>query len=301
MHKWLIFPVLVVVTAFSGCVTVPTGPSVMALPGTSKSFEQFSVDDATCRQFAYQQAGGVTAQQAGQNAAVSSAIVGTALGAAAGAAIGSATGDFGAGAAIGAGTGLIVGSAAGSGYAAQSYYEAQWRYDNAYIQCMYAKGHRVPVSGNFASPEYSEPPRRMQQLPPPAAYPPPPPSPPALPEPTAKIIDKLTLKINFDVDQAVIRLGDKAVLNKMVAFVKKYPDAKIEIDGYTDNTGKEAHNRTLSEKRAEAVKKYLVKEAGFDPSRISTVGRGASNPVADNNTAEGRFENRRVEVLILGE
>ena len=173
MHKWLIFPVLVVTTAFLGCATVPTGPSVMALPGTGKSFEQFRVDDATCRQFAYEQAGGVTAQQAGQNAAVSSAIIGTALGAAAGAAIGSASGHMGSGAAIGAGTGLIVGSAAGSSNAAYSYREAQWRYDNAYVQCMYAQGHRVPVSGNFASPEYSEPPRRMKQQPP-ADYPPPP-------------------------------------------------------------------------------------------------------------------------------
>ena len=172
MHKWLIFPVLVVTTAFLGCATVPTGPSVMALPGTGKSFEQFRVDDATCRQFAYEQAGGVTAQQAGQNAAVASTIIGTALGAAAGAAIGSVSGNLGAGAAIGAGSGLIFGSAAGSGYAAHSYYEAQWRYDNAYIQCMYAKGNRVPVSGQFNSPETSGPSRMM---PPPADYPPPPP------------------------------------------------------------------------------------------------------------------------------
>jgi len=143
----------------------------MALPGTGKSFEQFRIDDTICRQFAYEQAGGLTAQQAGQNAAVSSAIIGTALGAAAGAAIGSAYGHVGSGAAIGAGTGLVVGSAAGSGYAANSYYEAQWRYDNAYIQCMYAKGNKVPVSGEFNSPESSEP---SQMMAPPADYPPPP-------------------------------------------------------------------------------------------------------------------------------
>ena len=168
MRNWLIFPVLVVITAlFSGCVTIPTGPSVMSLPGTGKSFEQFSIDDAICRQFAYEQAGGMTAEQAGQNAAVSSAIVGTALGAAAGAAIGSASGNMGSGAAIGAGTGLIIGSAHGSRYAAHSYYEAQWRYDNAYIQCMYAKGHRVPVSGEFTSPEDLEPSPSDYPLPPP--------------------------------------------------------------------------------------------------------------------------------------
>jgi len=153
-------------------VSVATGPSVMSLPGTGKSFDQFRIDDTICRQFAYEQAGGLSAQQSGQNAAVSSAIIGTVLGAAAGGAIGSVTGDFGAGAAIGAGTGLLVGSAAGSGYAAQSYYEAQSRYDNAYIQCMYAKGNRVPVSGEFSYPENSGTYRRIP--PPPADYPPPP-------------------------------------------------------------------------------------------------------------------------------
>jgi hypothetical protein len=173
MRNWLMFPILVVIAALSGCATMPTGPNVMSLPGTGKSFEQFRIDDATCRQFAFEQAGGVAAQQAGQNAAVSSAVIGTALGAAAGAAIGSVTGDMGAGAAIGAGTGLIIGSAQGSGYAASSYYEAQWRYDNAYVQCMYAKGNRVPVSGQFASPETSGQSRRMRQSPPPADYPPP--------------------------------------------------------------------------------------------------------------------------------
>jgi hypothetical protein len=171
MHKWLIIPVLVVMTALSGCVSVPTGTSVMSLPGTGKSFEQFRIDDTICRQFAYEQAGGLSAQQAGQNAAVSSAILGTVLGAAAGGAIGSVSGNFGAGAAIGAGTGLLVGSAAGSGYAAQSYYEAQLRYDNSYIQCMYAKGNKVPVSGEIASPIDSGRARRIP--PPPADYPPP--------------------------------------------------------------------------------------------------------------------------------
>ena len=111
----------------------------------------------------------------------------------------------------------------------------------------------------------------------------------------------MTLRINFDIDQAIIRSGDKAALDKVVGFVRKYPNAKIELDGYTDNTGTEAHNQRLSEKRAKAVKQYLVTEAGVDPSRISAFGRGESNPVADNRTEEGRFENRRVEILILRE
>ena len=162
----------VMTATLTACATMPTGPSVMSLPGTGKSFEEFRVDDAVCRQFAFEQIGGMTAQQAGQSSAVTSAAVGTVLGAAAGAAIGSVSGDMGAGAAIGAGSGLLFGSAVGSGYASASYYENQRRYDNAYIQCMYAKGNRVPVYGRFTEPVSSAPSRWDSR--PPADYPPPP-------------------------------------------------------------------------------------------------------------------------------
>ena len=141
--KLSIFPLLLLLI-LSGCATMPTGPSVMVLPPEGKSFDQFRIDDAICRQYAYEQVGGVAGQQAAQNSAVTSAVVGTALGAAAGAAIGSASGNVGAGAAIGAGSGLLLGSAVGSGYASGSYYENQRRYDNAYLQCMYAKGNQIP-------------------------------------------------------------------------------------------------------------------------------------------------------------
>lgn len=172
--------IFVVVVLLPACATVPTGPSVMVLPGDSKSFDQFRFDDAACRQFAYEQAGGVSGQQAAQNSAVSSAVVGTAIGAAAGAAIGAASGNAGAGAAIGAGSGLLFGSAVGSSYASGSYYEAQRRYDNAYLQCMYAKGNQIPgyrrtvrSTGPPPSRNSSYPSRGYQS--PPADYPPPPP------------------------------------------------------------------------------------------------------------------------------
>jgi Glycine-zipper domain len=168
----ILFPILIMIAALSACATLPTGPSVMVLPGTDKSFDQFRMDDYLCRQFAYEQVGGVTGQQAAQKSAVSSAAVGTALGAVAGAAIGSASGHMGEGMAIGAGSGLLLGSAAGSGYAEGSYYASQRRYDNAYVQCMYAKGNRVPVNGRFISPS---PAGTHREMPPPANYPPPPP------------------------------------------------------------------------------------------------------------------------------
>jgi hypothetical protein len=172
MRRFVIFSLLVVAALLSACATMPTGPSVMALPGNGKNFDQFRADDAVCRQFAYEQVGGVAGQQAAQRSAVTSAVVGTALGAAAGAAIGSASGDMGAGAAIGAGTGLLLGSAAGSGYASASYYEAQRRYDYAYLQCMYAKGNQIP-GYRRSTRSTGPPPARSYYPPPPPDYPPP--------------------------------------------------------------------------------------------------------------------------------
>lgn len=154
--------------ALAACVSMPSGPSVMVLPGTGMSFEQFRQDDALCRQYAAEQIG-QSAQSAATSATVRSAAVGATVGAVAGAAI---DGRHGAG--VGAGTGLIVGSAAGAGSGQVSGYEAQRRYDNAFIQCMYSKGHRVPVSGYY-SPERSA---RQAPVTPSVSpqYPPPPPS-----------------------------------------------------------------------------------------------------------------------------
>jgi outer membrane lipoprotein SlyB len=138
----------------------------MALPGTGKSFEQFRSDDAECRQYAQYQIGGASADQAAIDSGVRSAAVGTVVGALAGAAMG---GHQGAG--VGAGTGLLFGSIAGSGAAQNSEHMTQRSYDNAYIQCMYAKGEQVPTSGVISR-------RRVQsieRISPEAAYPPPPP------------------------------------------------------------------------------------------------------------------------------
>lgn len=147
------------------CAVTPTGPSVTVLPGRSASFDQFRVDDNMCRQFAFDQIGGTTADRAAEDAGVRSAVVGTAIGAVAGAVIGGSHG-----AAVGAGTGLVVGSAGGTAAADRSSYEAQRRYDTSYIQCMYAKGHQVPVSGRYSQPTQSTP---YYPPPPPGSAPPP--------------------------------------------------------------------------------------------------------------------------------
>jgi len=133
----------VVLLAFAGCATVPTGPSVRVLPGHGKSFEQFQADDALCRQWADQQTG-TTAQDAANRSTATGAVAGTLIGAGLGAAIGAAAGNAGAGAAIGAGSGLLVGTASGANAGQAAAMDAQHRYDNAYQQCMYAKGNQVP-------------------------------------------------------------------------------------------------------------------------------------------------------------
>ncbi len=159
-----------------GCAVTPTGPTQLVLPGTSKTFQQFRIDDAGCRQHASAEIGD-SAQTAAADATARSAVVGTAVGAIAGAAIG---GSRGAG--VGAGSGLLVGTASGSGAGAQSGYSAQRRYDNAYIQCMYAAGHRVPISGQFIGNTRAVQP--AGPIPPSGAEPPPPPpagAPPAPP------------------------------------------------------------------------------------------------------------------------
>ena len=147
----------------AACTVMPQGPSAMVLPGTGKSFAQFQGDDVHCRGYAQAQLGGSSAQQAAADSGVRSAALGTVLGAVAGAAI-----DGGHGAGVGAGTGLVFGTLAGTGAADSSAYGMQRRYDDAYLQCMYASGHKVPVAGqmlggvpaNAATPPPDTPPPR---------------------------------------------------------------------------------------------------------------------------------------------
>ena len=114
-----------------GCATVPTGPSVMALPGAGKSFEQFRADDGECRRYAFRAIDGINAGKAANENSLRDA-------------------------GVGAGTGLIVGSMSGAETGERSSYGDQRDYDHAYVQCMYGKGHRVPVSASLA--------RSLQQM-----------------------------------------------------------------------------------------------------------------------------------------
>ena len=178
LHHSRLFLVLPALLLAAGCASVPTGPSAMVLPGTGKSFDQFRGDDLQCRQFASDAIGGHTADQAAADSVARSAALGTVLGATAGAAIG---GHRGAG--VGAGTGLLFGGLAGTGASEHSAGSLQRRYDNAYIQCMYALGHRVPVYGRMLSQGGNG--SRTPPPPPPSGTrrPPPPPGAPPAPPP----------------------------------------------------------------------------------------------------------------------
>ncbi|MFA6056145.1 MAG: OmpA family protein [Thermodesulfovibrionales bacterium] len=122
---------------------------------------------------------------------------------------------------------------------------------------------------------------------------------PPPPPPAPTVMDRMIIHINFDFNKSVIRNIDKAEMQRAINFVRKYPVAQITVEGHTDNIGTEKYNQSLSERRAEAVKKYLVKEGGIDETKISTIGYGKSKPVTLNDTAEGRAANRRAEILVL--
>jgi outer membrane protein OmpA-like peptidoglycan-associated protein len=124
---------------------------------------------------------------------------------------------------------------------------------------------------------------------------------PAHPKKPEKVIDRMTIMINFDFDKASIRDADRDELEKGLKFIKKYPKAKIKLEGHTDSVGTDEYNQGLSQRRAAAAKKYFVDEGKIEARRISTAGYGESKPVASNKTSEGRAKNRRVEILILSD
>ncbi|NPA80702.1 MAG: OmpA family protein [Thermotogae bacterium] len=101
--------------------------------------------------------------------------------------------------------------------------------------------------------------------------------------------------IFFDFDSAELKPESKLELERLVKLLKRNPQLKIVIEGHTDIVGSEEYNQKLSERRAEAVARYLISR-GIDPKRIKTVGYGSKRPIASNDTPEGRAKNRRVEI-----
>jgi len=150
--------------ALAACATVPAGPTVGALPGSKKSWDQFQADDASCRGYAVSVSG--SPNDAAAQAGVGSAVAGTVIGAAIGGLVGGNQG-----AAVGAGMGLFTGSAVGVGNAQAAGSVTQQRYDGAYYQCMYGLGNRVPAPAGYVA-RYAPPVAPRSAPPPNAAVPP---------------------------------------------------------------------------------------------------------------------------------
>jgi OmpA-OmpF porin, OOP family len=142
------------------------------------------------------------------------------------------------------------------------------------------------VNGYLLAPKPAPP------APPPPPLPPPPPPPPPPP-----VQQKLVLRgVHFNFNKSNIRPGDAAVLDEAASTLKSNPNVTINVNGYCDAIGGEEYNLKLSDRRANAVVNYLVK-AGIPSSQLIPHGYGKTDFVATNKTAEGRAENRRVELV----
>jgi OOP family OmpA-OmpF porin len=138
----------------------------------------------------------------------------------------------------------------------------------------------------------------------PAGAPTPPPAPveemKKAPEVEQKILEKgrATLDVKFDFSKAVVKQKYYKDIQSVAEVMKKYPDLKIVIEGYTDNVGGKKYNLSLSQKRAEAIKNIMVTKFNIEPARLTAKGFGESKPIASNSTKEGRQKNRRVDAAV---
>jgi OOP family OmpA-OmpF porin len=122
---------------------------------------------------------------------------------------------------------------------------------------------------------------------------------PAPAPPAEAVQERIVLRgVNFDFDKAEIRPDAAVILDEVISILSGKPDVQVRVEGHTDSTGPEAYNQGLSERRADSVRKFLV-EKGIEEARLTSVGFGESNPIATNDTREGRALNRRVELQVL--
>ena len=113
----------------------------------------------------------------------------------------------------------------------------------------------------------------------------------------SELIVTMPQDILFALDSASVRSGLRRDLGVVANNLQAYPNSTVKILGHTDNTGRGSYNEALSQRRADAVANILMNN-GVQPVRLRTVGRGEDDPIANNLTAEGRAQNRRVEIII---
>lgn len=129
------------------------------------------------------------------------------------------------------------------------------------------------------------------------APPPPPPPPPPAPEVGSKIVS--LDGAHFDFDKATLKPEGMAKLDEAATVMTENASLTVGVEGHTDSVGSDAYNQKLSERRAQAAVDYLVSK-GVDAARLQPTGYGESKPVASNDTAEGRAQNRRVDLVVTG-
>jgi OmpA-OmpF porin, OOP family len=141
----------------------------------------------------------------------------------------------------------------------------------------------------------------VAQAPAPAAMPTPAPAPAPQPAPAPAPMISMTLQAEtlFDFDKSVIKPAGKASLDALVAKLSKVNLETVIAVGHTDSIGSDGYNQALAIRRVESVKAYLVSK-GVPADQIKTEGRGETQPVASNKTREGRAQNRRVEIEVVG-
>ena len=111
-------------------------------------------------------------------------------------------------------------------------------------------------------------------------------------------VARIQLDVQFEFDRYEVRPAYFADIRRVADFLAEHPDTVAELGGHTCNIGTEEYNQGLSERRANAVRQVLIDEFGVSPSRVTARGYGESQPIASNNTQEGRERNRRVESVL---
>jgi outer membrane protein OmpA-like peptidoglycan-associated protein len=171
----------------------------------------------------------------------------------------------------------------------------------AFVGCYKATGPEIctPVVTSWGSPVYHcvATPMAVPEMPPVVEKPV-----EAPPQPRTEVTNeeiKLREKVEFETDSAKLLPSSTPLLDEVVTVMKEHPEIEhVRVGGHTDSTGDKAHNVKLSDDRAASVKQYLV-DHGIAPERLASKGYGETRPIADNNTEEGRAQNRRVDIHIL--
>jgi outer membrane protein OmpA-like peptidoglycan-associated protein len=117
-------------------------------------------------------------------------------------------------------------------------------------------------------------------------------------ESALEVVVELPADVLFDFDKADIRADAAGALAQLATVLRGFPNGTARLEGHTDAKGEAAYNQRLSQRRAEAVKRWLVEREGIDAGRLTTRGLGESRPAASNDDEAGRQRNRRVEVII---